>query len=208
MHPLDCPEWEYSTHANQAIIGPRIADILVELRTGTADTLAISSDTRTSHLTVFRDLTPIQCEYYAGHYRGSLFRCLRFYSVGIPGDNRVGAPPGSVTYLMTELGGVIQSGLLALDANALLSDDDKLQYVVIFACRIFVHFLTIHPYANGNGHMGRLVVWSILGRYGYWPHRWTVEPRPPDPPYSELIRRYRSGDREPLERYIVQMLIP
>jgi hypothetical protein len=207
MHPLDCPEWEYNGHPNRGLISVRIADIVFDLRTEAKSTLTVAADTRESHRAVFHDLVPVRYEYYAGHYRGELFRCLRFYSVGIQGDPRVGATPDTVKFLMTELGATIRAALLALDGNVLLPDREKLRYIVVCACQVFVHFLTIHPYANGNGHMGRLVVWSILGRYGHWPNRWTIEPRPPDPPYSELIVRYRNGDREPLERYIVQMLI-
>jgi len=60
--------------------------------------------------------------------------------------------------------------------NAHLPREQKLAYAVIFACSIFVTFLQIHPYANGNGHAARLVVWAILGRYGYWPKSWPIEP--------------------------------
>jgi hypothetical protein len=48
----------------------------------------------------------------------------------------------------------------------------------------------------------------MLGRYGHWPRNFTVDPRPPDPPYTELITRYRSGETLPLEQYIVAMLLP
>ncbi len=206
MQLLECPGWEYNNHAHRSVIPARIGDILVDLATNQIDTLALASDTRPHHLRIFQHLTPIGHEYYSGHYRGEFFRCLRFYEVIVPGDSRVGAPPLSVQFLMDEISSEIRAGILALDANVLLSDKQKLHYIVTLACHVFVRFLTVHPYANGNGHAGRLLVWGILGRYGYWPRRWPVDPRPPEP-YTQLIISYREGDRSPLESYILQQIL-
>jgi hypothetical protein len=38
--------------------------------------------------------------------------------------------------------------------------------------------------------------------------RLPLEPRPPDPPYSDLIKLYRDGNKQPLEIYIGSMLVP
>jgi Fic family protein len=111
-----------------------------------------------------------------------------------------------VAFALAGINNAILAGLIALDSDTLFTAKEKLHYVVALASRAFVEFLTVHPYANGNGHAARLIVWSILGRYGYWPDRWTVEPRP-DPPYLELIVLYRNGNALPLESHILQMLI-
>jgi hypothetical protein len=207
MHPLDCPAWEYAAHPNRATIIPaRVSRILVTLASGAVDTSSVATDTRPAHDQIFRELTPDRCEYYAGHYRGEQFRCLVFYPVSVPADPRVGSPPSAVAFLMQELNNQIRIGLTALDANVLLTTEQRLRYLVALASQAFVAFLTIHPYANGNGHAGRLIVWSILGRYGHWPKRWPVEPRPPDPPYSNLIVLHRNGNKEPLELYLLQTL--
>jgi fido (protein-threonine AMPylation protein) len=209
MHPLDCPEWEYSNYPDwRGVVSRRVSEVLTDLVTRRVDTLSVALDTREVHRRVFQELTPACYEYYAGHYRGESFRCLRYYAVAVQGDPRVGVPPESVALWIRELIAVIRSGLMALDTNVLLTREQKLRYVVALACRAFVQFLTVHPYANGNGHAGRFVVWSMLGRYGHWPRRWPVHPRPPDPPYSELIRRWRDGDTLPLESYLLQTLIP
>jgi Fic/DOC family len=206
MHPPDCPGWEYESHPNRQSLKQQIASMLVALRRGHLDTLTVASDTRPEHGQLFRSLTPLACEYYAGHYRGENFRCLRHYEVTIQSDPRVGAAPRAVEYLMEELANQIRAGLIALDANVLIPPKQRVRYAITIACSAFVNFLTIHPYANGNGHAGRLIVWSILGRYGLWPLRWTVDPRPPDPPYSALISQYRSGNCQPLETFVLQML--
>ena len=75
-------------------------------------------------------------------------RCLRFCPIGVQGDARVGAFPGSVEFLMAEIAAELQSGLLALDVNVVLRPKDKLRYAVTIACNVFVHFLTIHPYVK------------------------------------------------------------
>ena len=126
----------------------------------------------------------------------------------VPSDPRVGSPPVAVQHNLTELASIIRSGLDALEGGPPLSGRDRLRYLIVFACRAFEIFLRVHPYANGNGHSARLMIWCVLGRYGHWPRRWTVEPRPPDPPYSDLIRRYRDGDKNPLELFVASMLVP
>jgi hypothetical protein len=55
--------------------------------------------------------------------------------------------------------------------------------------------------------MARLIVWAVLGRFGRWPERWTVEPRPPNPPYLSLITEYRNGNHQPLEEFMIRMVL-
>ncbi len=58
-----------------------------------------------------------------------------------------------------------------------------------------------------NGHMARTIVLLLLGRSNIYPRQaWTIEPRPADPPYTNLISRYRSGDQDPLVQFIVKAL--
>jgi hypothetical protein len=113
---------------------------------------------------------------------------------------------------MGNLATEIKAGINALDiAHGLpkkqLSLEDRLLHTVAFACHVFELFLRIHPFANGNGHAARVIVWAILGRYGYWPRGWSIEPRPPDPPYSVLIVEHRNGNPRPLEQYMISQII-
>jgi hypothetical protein len=108
---------------------------------------------------------------------------------------------------MGELEMLVRAGLLALDGNVSASPEERLRRIVALACQVFVVFLTVNPYVNGNGHAGRFIVWSIMGRYGHWPRRWPVDPSPPNPPYVELIARCRDGDPVPLERHLLEMLL-
>ena len=110
--------------------------------------------------------------------------------------------PPALSHVEAILGGPTAAGL----PSGQLSDEDKALYTVMFACRVFEIFLRVHPYANGNGHVARFLIWSILGRYDYWPQQWPIEPRPPDPPDSQLIVEYRNGNPEPLEQYVLQCI--
>jgi Fic family protein len=93
----------------------------------------------------------------------------------------------------------------ALFSLGMTQPEEKLTYAITFACRVFEEFLRIHPYANGNGHIARFLIWVILGYCGYWPNNWRIEPRP-NPPYNDLIVEYRNGNCEPLEKLILSSL--
>ena len=137
-------------------------EILRDLVSDRIDTLAVAADSRPAHGRLFRDLVPGGYEYFAGHYRGEFYRCLRYYGVKIPNDPRVGVPPQAVGWLMRELGAEVEAGLRAIDANVLLTTEQRLRYLSALACHTFEGLLRIHPYANGNGHSARVVVWSIF----------------------------------------------
>lgn len=212
IHPRDCPSWEYADHEDhESVLARETRRVLALLRGGKLNTIQSATDSRSVHRELFRALTPIECPYYAGHYRGEEFRCLRNMAVRVRGDPRVGAPPRSVPSLVSEQAELIRATLAGLDEGHALPDshlsrEQKLIYTVVAACRCFEVFLRIHPYANGNGHAARFVVWALLGRYDYWPARWPIEPRPDDPPYTELIVSYRDGDRVPLEKWILECI--
>lgn len=217
VHPADCPGFTYDAHPScNATLPGRVAAILQELRRGQLDTVSAAADTRAVHNSLFDNLTPPECPYYAGHYRGEDYRCLRNCNVGLirPDGSQVpgvGWPPNMVGGAMRELARAVRSALAGLDQghkvpNAQIPVGEKILRTVQVACSIFDQIGRIHPYANGNGHAARFCIWAILGRYGYWPARWPIHPRPPEPAYSDLIAEYQKGNRMPLERYVLQCL--
>lgn len=207
MHPPDCPGFDYSQHPNRPNVLPERAEtVLRRLAREHPFTFEVAVDSREVHGFVFQELTQPGYEYFAGHYRGEAHRCLRYYEVAVGGDPRVGAPSRGVLYQMNQLAAEVTACLRALDENVLLRDEQRLRYTLLLACRVFVAFLTIHPYADGNGHAARFILWSVLGRYGHWPQNFPVEPRPPNPAYPQLISQYRDGDRTPLEAYVLSTL--
>ena len=212
MHPPDCPEWEYDKHPNRNKLCNIISELLKDLGFKKIDTLEVAADTRKIHERMFTHLTPAGYRYYAGHYRGEPYRCLECYRVIIKDDPRVGTEPHLVMDEMALITTKARRGFRMLDDDlqkvsvSQLPVREHLLRIVDFACKLFVDFLTVHPYANGNGHSGRFIVWSVLLRYGYFPQQWPIEPRPPDPPYTVLIRQYRYGDKKPLRKFILNSL--
>lgn len=208
-HP--CPhEWKYEQHPKRKKLAERVAGVLSRLRSKRIDGLKLARDSRPVHAELFKELAPPHFTYFAGHYRGERFRCLEALGVMIPGDQRVGAAPETVADRMRELEQLIAHAIAELDkmlALGTLSAEEKMLHVVSVACHVFDLFLRIHPYANGNGHAARFIMWAILGRYSFWPVRaWTVEPRPPDPPYTPMLVRHRAGDPKPLIEYVLNCI--
>lgn len=207
MHPRHCPEWEYDNipEARDAV-RERAVQLLLRLRSSGDECKTTAVDTRSSHAQLFDKLTPTGFDYYAGHYRGEPFPCLLHYRVGIKADPLVGAEPHEVIGEMAQLEGDVLESVSVLDAFVAQgrSRVANLLQIVKVAARLFVQFLTIHPYANGNGHAGRLVVCALLGRYGFWMSKWNVEPRPVEPAYSQSIASYRRGYIVALEKFILE----
>lgn len=212
MSPADCPAWEYAAHPKREIIlKERTEDIVVQLYQQNFDFVESAADTRSIHSYLFSLLVPREYIYYAGHYRGEDFPCLKEYNVGLTGNSEVGFPPVLVEKRMDKIGQWVREGMKVLDATHQLPDsqlapEDKLLNTVAFACVIFDEVIRVHPYANGNGHAARFIMWAILGKYGYWPKQFPIEPRPNHPLYAWAITEYGKGNKEALENYILMCI--
>lgn len=212
MHPPDCPVFEYENVTGyDSVIRDRTETILRDLRQAALLGIELAVDTRATHGELFEGLTPIRCEYFAGHYRGEQFRCLLHYQVGVRNDPRVGSQPRRVAEEMSGLGSVIRSYIDDLDRRHRLPNSQcspllKLRSAVAVAAYVFERFLCIHPYANGNGHVARFVLWAVLVRYRYFPYSWRIHPRPDHPDYGRLIVSYRDGNPIPLQAELLRSI--
>lgn len=208
-HPRDCVWWEYKNHPHASAVGIRCEAVLNELELGRLNIDAGVRNTKPFHERIFVNLTPATQPYLAGNYRGERFKCLRYLVVRVESDPRVGVAPERVAAEMANFNSnLLSEGTKALNVafakpDAELSAAEKLNYVVKLSCRLLVQFLRIHPYANGNGHVGRLIVWFILAKFGYWPREWPLDTHPP---YDELLSRYRGGDEQPLEDFVLRAI--
>ncbi|MCO6437030.1 MAG: Fic family protein [Phycisphaerae bacterium] len=185
-----------------------VAAICADIRNDAAVLLAALADTRPIHKRLFTKLTPPGYDYYAGNYRGDHYRCLRNYRNCIPGDERVSVHPWEVGAAMRGLHEQIGQLTAVIDSAVDVSAAQRLNMAVIAGTAVLVDFLTIHPYMDGNGHVARILLWSVLGRYGYWPDpkRWRIEPRTRHPDYVDGLFRYRRGQREILENFVLWTL--
>lgn len=205
-----CPGWEYRDHPDcEQILPDRCHGLLVSLRSGAIDSIDASCNTRPSHQQLFTGLTPNHHPYYAGNYRGEHSHCLVHYFVKVSGDPRVGVDPICVMQAMRYIVQAIGDGVEALDRAFGASDEElprkyKIDYIVKFSTRILVEFLRVHPYANGNGHMGRFIVFGLLARYGLWPKTWPLDS---SPSYGKQIMSYRNGNHKPLEEFVHKALL-
>lgn len=208
-----CPPWEYQDHGNhQDVLRQELSGLLRELREGAVSVEHEGKDTRPVHLRMFRHLSPPDMPYFAGHYRGEDFPCLVDYEVGVTSDAAVGVPSEIVGPAMHAFAEDLMTAVSVLDAsfdvpNITLTQEEKLYGAVVIAARAFAEFLTIHPYANGNGHMARFLVWLLLGRFDYWPNAWTIEPRPNTADYVTAIAEHRRGRAAALERMILEAIV-
>lgn len=211
--PPDCPEWEYQNHADYpAFLRSALKTLLVDMRSGNVCLSEQAADTRPGHRRLFERGVPDDYDYFAGNYRGSNFKCLRQYQVGIQSDPRVGYPSDTVENEMRLLDQSIRSSIgqmrIALDSPSyVLTQERKLLLCVAAMCVYFEAILRIHPYANGNGHAARLLAWSFLGVFGYWPVKWPIDPRPGGD-YIQAITEYRNGQPTRLIKRIMESLKP
>src|SRR5438128_2631504 len=182
MHPPDCPKWNYETPANSPVLAARNAALIRDVRGGQIDVPTAVGDTRRTHERLLRGLTPPACDYYAGHYRGEGYRCLRYCKVTVPANPAVGWDPPTIPFVMAEMVRPRAVTLLKdLDLlfslpEAQLPADEKLACAVRCVCALFALVQLVHPYVDGNGHAGRFILWATLGRYGYWLQGLPIEP--------------------------------
>lgn len=211
--PSYCPGWEYKdVTGHQQVIAARTEYALRRIRLSAQPArLSICCDTRPFHRDYFENLAPRDFGYYAGNYRGSNFPCLLYYRVGIQSDPRVGHAPGTISMEMASFERQITLAVAQINqaqsANVrLFSEEEKLYRTVEICASLFVYFLEIHPYANGNGHMARLILICLLANHNIYLSRWSIDPRPQEPQYSLGISDYRSGKPEPLITFILSCI--
>ncbi|MGT2429575.1 hypothetical protein ACU4HD_14105 [Cupriavidus basilensis] len=196
-----CIDWDYEKYDKGKTVERRCFDLLINLRTGKVKPTA-AIDTRPTHQAMFKGLTHADCPYFAGHYRGAR-DCLIGYEVGVGTANT--EKSADVDAAMASLSARIQADLAAVQAATALSPVDALVARLDVVLDRMVEFLAVHPYANGNGHMQRFIVWCFFAAMNFWPKTWPVDTRPPSP-YDQYIAAYRSGVKDPLRHYMLGLL--
>jgi hypothetical protein len=207
-HHTDCANWDYETHPNANEVATRCAFLLRVFRTLPKRLDRYGLSTIAGHAYIFKGMAPPLCDYFVGNYRGSDFPCLKEYGVRVGGDRRVGTHPKLVKKQIRDLEVKLKAAIEAFERAsktpaALANPGAVLAKFVSIACHFLTMFLTIHPYANGNGHMGRLLVWVLLGRFNFWPVAWPLDD---SPNYGQALSMYRDGNLLPLNHFILKCI--
>lgn len=205
-----CSNWEYETHPDQAGLKTRCERLVRKLLRSCKSFDKFGFDTRVGHSFMFKSMVPSDCECIAGQYRGdSLCVALTNYSVQVGGDARVGVPP----YLVGMTISNFEAQCTALYAEFQkfknhrkpgVPEEVVLARFAAILAEMLCQFLTIHPYANGNGHAARLLVWVIMVRCGYPPKAWPLDD---SPPYGPALTKYRDQDKKPLIQLLVRSIL-
>lgn len=201
----NCSDWDYSDHPKRADVATRCEQLVERCRKDAESFTKNGIDTRPWHLEVFNNMAPLTCPELVGNYRGSNIPCLKNYSVGVLSDPKVGIKPSKVKASVSQFEAQIERAIALFekrykDAKKSGQDGALLaQYVTLIAI-VLCQFLTIHPYANGNGHMARILVFGLLGRFGYWPNVWLVDQ---SPNYYQALTDHRNGNPKPLVTFLL-----
>ena len=79
--------------------------------------------------------------------------------------------------------------------------EQKSVHDVIMACKVFSAFLHIHPFHNGNGRVGRLLLGTYLLRQGYPPPLFQHFDRSQ---YLDMLSRSQHGQPEDLYEWVLE----
>jgi fido (protein-threonine AMPylation protein) len=109
------------------------------------------------HEQMFRDV-PI--------FRGSVRR--EDVSFGGEGSHRLtGAAPDDIERLLRELCTRLGTDLHSLTGTASQDLDRQRRSLSRVCARFLEEFFRIHPFADGNGRIGRLLIWKVCLGFGY-----------------------------------------
>lgn len=178
----DPNSWEYSTHPrHNEILAAQSGALLLRLTADVRERVTGACDTRAWHRELFADLAPPTHPHYAGNYRGSDLDGLRLYRVQILGASHSCLPPEAVGGAMKALSDLTDRLMAALDAFIKRDDVDEEKCKDALVCLglpLNETFLAIHPYANGNGHVYRLLWFAMACQTNLRITAWSVHPRP------------------------------
>jgi fido (protein-threonine AMPylation protein) len=134
---------------------------------------------------------------YVGNFRGDVYQADLFdYEVGLGGflvgqPDRVGVwsldvAPSIDRFFRDLNGALVEVDALIPDSRSALTRE-QLRRIVIVCAVAHGEWVRIHPFANGNGRVARLLGNAIAMRYGLRPFV-ELKPRPTDVMYARAAR--------------------
>lgn len=205
----NCGDWEYETHPDQSGLKRRCERLIKWMLRWPRRFNRYGFDTRPGHAFMFAGMAPQDCTCILGTYRGDQqCQALTNYLVQVPADSRVGFRPDLVTNAIKALEGQLHQVFQNFEAWLAgkypdVPEDVVLTRLVDIVCTALEMFLRIHPYANGNGHAARLLVWVLLTRHGFPPESWPLDE---SVAYSKALTEYRNANRRPLNVLVLRSI--
>lgn len=204
--------WEYSDHPDRDSVTESCRKIQNDLIANEGMRCCALTDTRPFHLEMFSRVVPLGFEGFAGSYRGSTYSYLRSSPVEIGGYDGAGkyhvlhrgTPPECVAAEMEEFHNQLKEDLDKLTKRE-ANTEEKIILLAHILSKYVVVFLSIHPYANGNGHVSRLIAWGVFLIRGFSIHGWDLDKRP-EQPFDRFIKLYQDGERKAMISYFYYVL--
>lgn len=157
------------------------------------------------HRTLFEGLSIVPDPCYLGGYRGSAHPWLTDYEV-VVGMND-GVPAKAVGHQLGMLFLTLGARMADL-ARAIAPDHRKsaaeIERVAELAAWLHGEWVRIHPFANGNGRVGRLLANYVLARFRLAPVL-RLKPRP-GLSYEAAARASMRGDHSRMAQWVVELL--
>ena len=195
---MTAPSWQEDDPNNLSLIQGNVAQLITELRaTAPARLLPTCEELCRWHALLY-----VGCEVpvagYAGHFRGDpTVPELIGYEVGLGARLKDGnlEKMGVWAHRVSNEMNAVLAGLSAvfaeldtrLPVGKSPSTADQILEVISFAALAHGEFLRVHPFANGNGRIARLLVAFICLRYGL-PMFLHIKPRPESDDYIRASR--------------------
>jgi len=195
---MTAPSWQDDDPSNLSLIQNNAAQLITELRTTAAERILPTRE----ELCRWHERLYAGCEVpvsgYIGHFRGdSVVKELIDYEVGLGArlqDGNLEKMGVWARQVGEEMDGVL-AGLHAvfteLDARLPVGKPattrDEVLALISLTALAHGEFLRVHPFANGNGRIARLLVAFICLRYGL-PMFLHIKPRPESEDYIRASR--------------------
>jgi hypothetical protein len=195
---MTAPSWQEDDPKNLSLIKGNVAQLITELRATAADRLLPTCEEMCRwHARLYAGCE-VPVAGYVGHFRGDpTVPELIDYEVGLGGRLKDGnlEKMGVWARLVSQEMSAVIAGLNAvfaeLDARLAVgkppTTPEDMLALISFTALAHGECLRVHPFANGNGRIARLLVAFICLRYGL-PMFLHIKPRPESDDYIRASR--------------------